>query len=87
MVPMISASSGIILFLVPALTIPTETTAGLLIMLILLLPTVLSALINCEVAIIGSTPSQGLEPWDCTPFILIRYADDAAIAGPGLRKT
>ena len=87
MVPTISESSGIILFLVPALTMPTETTAGLLIILILLLTTVLSAAINCEVAIIGSIPSQGLEPWACTPFIFIRYAEDAAIAGPGLRKT
>ena len=55
-------SSGIILFLVPALTIPTDKTAGLLIMFILLLTTVFNDSINCAVAMIGSIPDHGVEP-------------------------
>ena len=62
MVPIIRESSGMILFLVPASTIPTEITAGLLMMLILLLTIVLSASISSAVAIIGSIPDQGVDP-------------------------
>ena len=50
------------LFLVPASTIPIETSAGLFIMLILLLTTVFRDSINSAVAIIGSIPDQGVEP-------------------------
>ena len=79
---MIIESSGIILLRVPALTNPTEITAGLLIILILLLTIVLRASMSSAVAIIGSIPDHGVEPCVCSPLILILYADAAAMAGP-----
>ena len=61
-VPIISASSGMILFLVPALTIPTEITAGLFIIFIRLLTIVFRDCISSAVAITGSIPAHGVEP-------------------------
>ena len=81
-VPIISTWSGMMLFLMPPLIAPTETTAGLRVMSIWRLTSVCRPMTICEAATMGSTPPQGREPCVCSPLTTMRKRSAAAMKGP-----
>jgi hypothetical protein len=72
MVPIISTSSGTMLWRMPPLIAPTVTTAGLAVMSTWRLTTVCSAPTICDEMTMGSMPPHGRAPCVWRPFTTMR---------------